>query len=991
LSHPSLRRQDDIGHALAAAVLDAGPDAISLVDVDGTVTRINPAGLRMLGFSTAADVVGHTLFELAHRACHDEVRAGLRAAAHGELICLRTRSRPINGEERWYDSALYPLNQERPSLIVMTCRDVTEERYKDIELRGQAGIMQAVAAGAPLADILRDACLLAEQLLPGCRCSVLRHDEASATLHSAAAPNLPQSFLDLTDGMPVAAGSAVCGHAVATGETTIVADMLAEPRLAKFHAAAAAHQLAACCSVPLVAGGRVLGALAYYNKVARGPSGRELERVGVAAGLAALALEQNRVREARATSDARFRLAAEAVPGIMFVADRHGNNIYVNPYFRAVTGLDDAALQGDHWLDVVHGDDRAHVSAAWSEALANGCLAETRCRMRMADGSYRWYLGRGLPQRAADGTITGYVGVAVDIDELINGRELLQRYRTELEALVDERTKALSETATELQAEMARREQAMAALAHSHKVDALGQLTGGVAHDFNNLLAAIMGSFQLIERRTHEQSVVKLARNGLHASERAASLVRQLLAVARREPPRPEWLDLSVALPNMQDLLRHALNPRISLRVDVPRDTWPVFIDAPQLETALLNLAVNARDAMPAGGSLTISATNCAQGAQKPGHVRDRDSVVITVADTGVGIAPELLDRVFEPFFTTKPRGEGTGLGLAMVRTFAQHAAGDIHVDSATGEGTRISLYLPRAAANTLPRPATPAENTAGRGNATVLVVDDDEAVRAITAAFLREAGYQVLEAGSGAVALALLQVSGPVELLVTDLAMPAMDGMQLANAVRAARPGLPVVFVTGYPDDHDLSAEVVVQKPFGTGDLTNAVARALGHAAERAPRVDHFVGQMHSRLTQEAYLTWQALRAGDGLPRFGALTVAGRAWAENAVLLSVDSGRSPPSFRWVSVGQALARYLPLNGSGRPVVSAETLELLRPLEQACRACLADGKPHYDMLSIGAGGLQGEQLMLPVTSEAGGVTHLLGIITLAPAAALAVAE
>jgi PAS domain S-box-containing protein len=196
LSHPNFRRQDDIEYALAQAVLDSGPDAISLIDIDGRVTRVNPAGLRMLGFSDPADVIGHTLFELAHRVGHDEVRAGLRAAAHGELINLRTRSRPINGEERWYDSALYPLNADRPSLIVMTCRDVTEERYKDIELRGQASILQAVAAGAPRADILRDACLLAEQLLPGCRCSVLVHDEASATLRSAAGPNMPQEFMD---------------------------------------------------------------------------------------------------------------------------------------------------------------------------------------------------------------------------------------------------------------------------------------------------------------------------------------------------------------------------------------------------------------------------------------------------------------------------------------------------------------------------------------------------------------------------------------------------------------------------------------------------------------------------------------------------------------------------------------------------------------------------------------------------------------------------
>ncbi|HTZ69115.1 MAG TPA: ATP-binding protein, partial [Acetobacteraceae bacterium] len=548
--------------------------------------------------------------------------------------------------------------------------------------------------------------------------------------------------------------------------------------------------------------------------------------------------------------------------------------------------------------------------------------------------------------------------------------------------LVSERTQALEQTASELQAEMSRREEAMTALSHQHKLDALGQLTAGVAHDFNNLLAAIMGGFQLIESRTEDEGLLTLTRNGLHASERAASLVRQLLSVARREPPRPEWLDLSVALPGMRDLLRHALRPGISLNIEVPRDIWPVFVDSPQLESALLNLTVNARDAMRDGGSLTISARN-EPGPEAPG------SVIVTVSDTGAGIPRHLLERVCEPFFTTKPRGEGTGLGLAMVKNFVQAASGDLIVQSAEGTGTSISLRLPRAIPpSSVPERTQPAAGATKAGAATALVVDDDEAVRAITCAFLREAGYRVLEAGSGAVALALLQVSAPIDVLVTDVMMPSMDGLQLAHAVRAVRPGLPAVLITGYSDKHDLTGEIVVQKPYASGDLTQAVARALGRQAEEAPRPDRLLSRMHSPLIREAYMTWQALRGDDKLPRFGALTVAGRAWAEHAFLLAVDPGAEPTRFRWISVGQALTDLLPFAAAEPVTESPATEALLGPLEQIYHGCVADGMPHYQAVEVGLDGIRsvpGERLLMPVTSEAGGVTHLLGIIAVEDAA------
>jgi CheY-like chemotaxis protein len=246
------------------------------------------------------------------------------------------------------------------------------------------------------------------------------------------------------------------------------------------------------------------------------------------------------------------------------------------------------------------------------------------------------------------------------------------------------------------------------------------------------------------------------------------------------------------------------------------------------LETALLNLAVNARDAMPAGGHLTVTAKNIAAGASSVVALPPRDHVLIQVADTGCGIAPDVVPHVFEPFFTTKKRSEGTGLGLAMVHAFVRHADGQIAIDSAPGQGTVVSLYLPRASgpAVTTTVPPPPARPR-GRG-ARILLVDDDDAVRTIATTFLRDSGYIVLEASGAPQALALLHTQ-PVDLVMTDLAMPGMDGVQLAALIRAEFPSLRVLFVTGYAEGYPLSGEMTLQKPFGARTMLDTVARALG------------------------------------------------------------------------------------------------------------------------------------------------------------------
>jgi signal transduction histidine kinase len=415
----------------------------------------------------------------------------------------------------------------------------------------------------------------------------------------------------------------------------------------------------------------------------------------------------------------------------------------------------------------------------------------------------------------------------MDIDRLVTAQEALEAYRAELEHQVTERTRALRETAAALNLEMERREAAMAALAQSQKMEALGRLTGGVAHDFNNMLSAIMGGFELIEQRTTDLGVLKLARDGLHACERAATLVRQLMTVARRDPPASACLNVSHSLGKLRDLIAHALQSGIELVIEDGPETWPILADPAQLETALLNLAVNARDAMPGGGRLTVTAKNIAAGTLSAVALPPRDHVLIQVADTGCGIAPDVVPHVLEPFFTTKKRSEGTGLGLAMVHAFVRHADGQIAIDSALGQGTVVSLYLPRASEPAVTATVPPPPRPRGRG-ASILLVDDDDAVRSIASAFLRDAGYSVLEASGAPQALVLLHTQ-PFDLVMTDLAMPGMDGVQLAALIRAEFPSICIIFVTGYAEGYHLGGEMTLQKPFGARTMLDTVARALG------------------------------------------------------------------------------------------------------------------------------------------------------------------
>jgi signal transduction histidine kinase len=361
--------------------------------------------------------------------------------------------------------------------------------------------------------------------------------------------------------------------------------------------------------------------------------------------------------------------------------------------------------------------------------------------------------------------------------------------------------------------EITARVRAEDALRQAQKMEAVGQLTGGLAHDFNNLLAAISGNLELLERRLSEGQVHGLARyidGATQGARRAAALTQRLLAFSRRQTLDPRPTDADRLIADMTDLIRQSVGPAVAVEIAATEGLWPINVDASQLENALLNLCVNARDAMaPDGGRLAIRTDNVVLG---DGDVLRRDVVAgdyvrISVIDSGAGMPPAVIQRAFDPFFTTKPIGQGTGLGLSMVYGFARQSGGQVRIESVEGQGTTICLCLPRfhgtaeiaAAAAAAAGPAMPPEQGAGE---TVLVIDDEPVLRALIVEVLEEAGYRVLSAGDGARGLRLLDSGARIDLLVTDVGLPGgMNGRQVADAARLSRPTLRVLFITGYAE----------------------------------------------------------------------------------------------------------------------------------------------------------------------------------------------
>lgn len=531
---------------------------------------------------------------------------------------------------------------------------------------------------------------------------------------------------------------------------------------------------------------------------------------------------------------ARFAMLLDHLPVGIAYMDRLGGILFTNPAFRrsvpgpVIPSANDKVAE--EWIGYAPDGQRLDPSQYPAARALRGEVVSGIEFLRIRDeatGRPEYWLRIGaLPVCDATGGMEGAVAVIVDIDREKRAEAALRRVNEELEQRVEQ--------------ELGKRLAAEQSLQQAQKMEAIGQLTGGVAHDFNNILTTVIGNLELIAARSAaDDPRRRLAENALRGAEQGARLTEHLLSFARRQRLEPEVLDVGGVLGAMLALARRAVGETIELSLDLQGKLWRCRVDQAQLQSAILNLVINARDAMPSGGRILIEAHNAVVSNQAP-DIAAGDYVRLSVKDTGSGMAPEVVARAFEPFFTTKEAGRGSGLGLSMVYGFAKQSGGAVQIDSAVGRGTAVHLYLPRtmapidratepAAERLLPVPERPA---------TVLVVEDEEGVRQLAAESLEELGYRVLRANDAHQALSVLE-SEAVDVVLSDVVMPGgMSGLALADEMRQRRKGLPVLLTTGYAEAIDRveargPGYEILRKPFRPRELGARIRRMLSAASE--------------------------------------------------------------------------------------------------------------------------------------------------------------
>jgi PAS domain S-box-containing protein len=481
------------------------------------------------------------------------------------------------------------------------------------------------------------------------------------------------------------------------------------------------------------------------------------------------ALLQSRVSRSTAELDRLWTLSED----MLARADYQGGLHAVSPAWGRVLGFSEQDLLTRPYSDLIHSNDVAAVISALNSMRQTGQPTRFNNRILASDGSWKSIGWTVSPEPD-------------DIHFIAIGRDLSE------------------EKARERQLEDAQDQ-----LRQAQKMEAVGQLTGGIAHDFNNLLQGITGSLEMVQIRLSQgrtDAIHRYIAGAVTSANRAAALTHRLLAFARRQPLDPRPVAANPLVTSMEDLILRTLGENIDLKLSLADDLWLTLCDANQLESAILNLAINARDAMPNGGQLTIETSNAhLEGKLTPsfGFAQPGSYVCVSVTDTGTGMPPHVVERAFDPFFTTKAMGQGTGLGLSMIYGFTRQSEGYARIYSEVGQGTTIKLYLRRYAGNALEEPES-IDRTNGQAahrGEVVVVIDDEPVVRGLIVEILGELGYCALEAHDGPSGLALLDSNPRVDLLVTDIGLPGINGRQVANAARAARPGLKVLFMTGYAE----------------------------------------------------------------------------------------------------------------------------------------------------------------------------------------------
>ncbi|CAO3406831.1 Sensory box histidine kinase/response regulator [Azospirillum largimobile] len=519
--------------------------------------------------------------------------------------------------------------------------------------------------------------------------------------------------------------------------------------------------------------------------------------------------EALRVSEALARENVQrvqLALAAGAIIGT-WIWDIAENRFTVDEPFAEAFGLDPAlgreGLNLEQVVASVHPDDRPGLIAAIQEAVARGGTYAHQYRVRRADGKYYWIEANGRVEHGPDGTPLSFPGVLLDVEE----RRAVEAERDRAAAALRALNETLEQRVAERTAELMKAEEQ---LRQSQKMEAVGQLTGGLAHDFNNLLAGISGALERIAARIDQGRINELDKFIIAAQgavRRAAALTHRLLAFSRQQTLAPKAVNMNRLVGGMLELIQRTVGPGIQVEMVGMSGLWATMVDPSQLENSLLNLCINARDAMPNGGRITIETGNRwidREGARQQ-DMQEGQYVSLCVSDNGTGMTPDVIEKAFDPFFTTKPIGQGTGLGLSMIYGFAKQSGGHVKIYSEVGEGTMVCLYLPRHRGEAEEEEVRDisAITPPAREGETVLVVDDEPSLRFLVMDLLNDLGYVAIEAADGAAGLRILQSDARIDLVVTDVGLPGgMNGRQMVDLARVGRPTLKALFITGFAEN---------------------------------------------------------------------------------------------------------------------------------------------------------------------------------------------